>query len=295
MSRLPLRALLVSSLVGGLLMLARVDADEAAATTDGVPTVAIPAGAVPASAVEGPAAVADGPVIVVPAPSAAPAGEAAIPVPAGAEAGLRIDGEAAAAGAAGIDDGGPLPPKPRSGWVARFFWSPEYCNRNRGSREPQCGSPLQGFVLRDLIRVIDGREVDSCAVGSEALPTDILEQMTRFTRNKVETRASWRLYGRCSGLSASDYAAWAEFVDRRMVWPELFVPGGRDLQLKTTEITAGLNEENSSLGSEAVVLQCNRNWLASVDVCMDGAFNFDKSACPLASSCNTTVKVRGRR
>lgn len=279
MSRLPLRALLVSSLVGGLLMLARVDADEAAATTDGVPTVAIPAGAVPPAAVGGSAAVADVPVIAVPAPSAA-------------EAGIRIDAGAASADS---DDSGPLPPKPRSGWVARFFWSPEYCNRNRGSREPQCGSPLQGFVLRDLIRVIDGREVDSCAVGSEALPTDILQQMTRFTRNKVETRASWRLYGRCSGLSASDYAAWAEFVDRRMVWPELFVPGGRDLQLKAAEITAGLKEENVSLGDEAVVLQCNRNWLASVDVCMDGAFNFDKSACPLASSCSTAVKVRGRR
>lgn len=295
MSRLPLRALLVSSLVGGLLMLARVDADEAAATTDGVPTVTIPAGTVPATAVEGSAAVADVPVIVVPAPSAAQAGEAAIPVQAGAEAESQVDAEAAAAVAAESDDGGPLPPKPRSGWVARFFWSPEYCNRNRGSREPQCGSPLQGFVLRDLIRVIDGREVDSCAVGTEALPTDILEQMARFTRNKVETRASWRLYGRCSGLSASDYAAWSEFVDRRMVWPELFVPGGRDLQLKAAEITAGLKEENASLGGEAVVLQCNRNWLASVDVCMDGAFNFDKSACPLASSCNPAVKVRGRR
>ena len=38
------------------------------------------------------------------------------------------------------------PAKLRSGWVARLFWSPEYCNKHRGSREGQCGLPLQGFV-----------------------------------------------------------------------------------------------------------------------------------------------------
>ncbi len=183
---------------------------------------------------------------------------------------------------------------PRAGWLARFFWSPEYCDKNRGSKEEQCGVPRQGFVLRDLVHVVNDKDVDECPNGSLLMSPEMLAQMARFTKNKVETRTTWRLYGRCSGLSEVDYASWSEFVDRRMSWPENLVPGGRDVSTTAAEIVATLARDNPGLTAETVVLQCNRAWLKSVDLCLDENFHYDKKSCPRTSSCGSSIKVLGK-
>lgn len=187
-----------------------------------------------------------------------------------------------------------LPVKPRAGWVARFFWSPEYCDKNRGSKEKQCDAPLPGFVLRDLIHVVNGRDVDDCSGGSLLMSPEMLAQVARFTKNKAEARASWRLYGRCSGLSEIDYASLTEFVDRRMSWPEQLVPGGKDVSISAAELVATLARDNPGLSAETVVFQCNRSFLKSVDLCLDDNFRYDKNSCPLTSSCGSSIKVLGK-
>lgn len=183
---------------------------------------------------------------------------------------------------------------PRAGWLARFFWSPEYCDKNRGSKEVQCGVPRQGFVLRDLVHVVNDKDVDECPNGSLLMSPEMLAQMARFTKNKVETRTTWRLYGRCSGLSEVDYASWAEFVDRRMSWPASLAPGGKDVSTTAAEIIATLAQDNPGLTTETVVLQCNRAWLKSVDLCLDENFHYDKASCPRTSSCGSSIKVLGK-
>lgn len=165
--------------------------------------------------------------------------------------------------------------------MARFFWSPEYCDKNRGSKEPQCTPLVQGFVLRDLIHVVNGRDVDDCVGGSLLMSPVMLEQVSRFTKNKAEARASWRLYGRCSGLSEIDYASWTEFVDRRMSWPAKLVPGGKNVSISIAELVATLAEDNPGLTAETMVFQCNRSYLKSVDLCLDENFQYDKASCPL--------------
>lgn len=187
-----------------------------------------------------------------------------------------------------------VPARPRNGWVARFFWSPEYCDKNAGNKELQCNPQLQGFVLRDLIRVVNGRDVDDCAGGSLLMSPEMLEQVSRFTKNRAETRASWRLYGRCSGLSEIDYASWTEFVDRRMSWPDKLVPGGKNVSTTAAELAATLAADNAGLTAETVVFQCNRAWLKSVDLCLDANFQYDKASCPTTSSCGSIIKVLGK-
>ena len=307
MSRLPLSSRLLPALCAASLAAAAAfaqaqDATPTQATPSPVPTVSIPAASAQAvearaaetRAVEAAESQAAGeqeraaPVIVIAPPSNAPPSNAEVP------------GEAAAAPSEaavvepGSEDSEALPPMPRNGWVARFFWSPEYCDKNAGNKELQCNPQLQGFVLRDLIRVVNGRDVDDCAGGSLLMSPEMLEQVSRFTKNRAETRASWRLYGRCSGLSEIDYASWTEFVDRRMVWPETLVPGGKNVSTTAAELIAALAADNPGLSAETLVLQCNRSWLKSVDVCLDGSFQYDKAACPKTSSCGNTIKVLGK-
>lgn len=232
-------------------------------------------------------------------PAASPDVQALAPEAAAPEsvAAPEVAPEAAATPPAGVPqtvviDSVPL--QPRAGWVASFFWSPEYCDKNRGSKEEQCGVPLQGFVLRDLIHVVNDKDVDDCQNASLLMSPEMLAQMARFTKNKVETRTSWRLYGRCSGLSEVDYASWAEFVDRRMSWPEFLVPGGKDVSTSAAALAAALAVDNPGLTAETVVFQCNRAWLKSIDLCLDENFRYDKASCPRTSSCSSSIKVRGK-
>lgn len=181
-----------------------------------------------------------------------------------------------------------------NGWIARFFWSPQYCDRNRGSREPQC-APVQGFVLRDLIRVRDGKPVEGCSSGPMLLSPRILDQMLQFTRNLPETRASWRIYGRCSGLSEIDYAAYAERVDRRVWWPPAFSPELPDVEITAEALLAAVAAANDTLPVEALSTHCRNSVLESIDMRFDDNLEYVASGSPPAGNCKAKIRVRGKR
>lgn len=181
-----------------------------------------------------------------------------------------------------------------SGWLARFFWSPQYCDRNRGSREPQC-VPVQGFVLRDLIRIRDGKSVEGCSTGPGALSPDILNQILQYTLNLPETRASWRIYGRCSGLGEVDYAAYTELVDRRIWWPQEFSPEGPDVETTAGELLAAVAKANPELPVSAMSVHCRHSALESVDIRFDDSFNYaDRGVVP-EGNCRAKIRMRGKR
>lgn len=302
MSRLPLRPLLIASLFSSILLPVQLQAQQPASRD--VPSVAISPSTIPAGQL---GSAARAPVIVIqvrdpdyvepeaaaveqtePASAATPVAESPSPV---AEAPAADPVEATVA----VEEDEPLPPPSRDGWVARFFWSPDFCSRRKGSTEPQCQPPAQGFVLRDLIRVIDGKEIDDCKPGQTQMSPRMLEQLSRLTKNRREARATWRLYGRCSGMSEVDYVSWAEFVDRRIAWPEWLTPGGPDKRVNAEQLVQDLATDNSGLDAEEIVLQCDHKRLESVYVCMDGAFNFNAASCPPIKACKGRIRLSGSR
>ena len=180
-----------------------------------------------------------------------------------------------------------------SGWIAEFVWSPQYCSKYRDSREKQC-QQTNGFVLHDLVRVVDGRTADNCDHG-EALSQRILDQMAQFTKNRIQTQMTWRRHGRCSGLSETDYASFAEYVDRRMSWPADYQPGSPERVSTPAEVVTAIADDNPGLKPETVVLQCKRSQLESIRLCLDDRFELSESACLLSSNCGASVRLRPSR
>lgn len=180
-----------------------------------------------------------------------------------------------------------------SGWIARFVWSPEYCSKFADSHEAQCQQPV-GFVLQELVRVVDGREVVGCN-STRPFPEYLIDQMAMFTRNRLQTLRIWERYGRCSGLTEIDYAAYAAYVDRRMSWPTGYQPDRVTRVDSAAGLIAALAEENPQLPADALALQCQRRHLETVTVCLDDAFEASTSACPLRSNCGERLLLRASR
>ncbi|WP_293393590.1 hypothetical protein [Nevskia sp.] len=180
-----------------------------------------------------------------------------------------------------------------SGWIAEFVWSPQYCSKYRDSREKQC-QQTNGFVLHDLVRVVDGRTADNCDHG-EALSQRILDQMAQFTKNRIQTQMFWHRHGRCSGLSETDYASFAEHVDRRMSWPIGYQPGSPEQLSTPADVVAALKDDNPGLKEEALALRCKRRELEAVSLCLDDRFELSASACLLSSNCGESVRLRSSR
>lgn len=180
-----------------------------------------------------------------------------------------------------------------SGWVAEFIWSPEYCSKHRDSGEVQC---LQGhgFVLHEMRRVVDGRVAADCEDGA-ALSEAMLDQMAAFTRNRVQTLNTWRRHGRCSGLSETAYAAYAEYVDRRIIWPSAYAASAPEWQGSADELVAAVIADNPVLKPETVALQCRRRYLESINLCLDERFEWSATACPLPDNCGDSVRLRPGR
>ncbi|WP_293371113.1 hypothetical protein [Nevskia sp.] len=153
---------------------------------------------------------------------------------------------------------------------------------------------MQGFVLRDLIRVVDGKSLEGCTTGAVSLSPEILTQMLQFTKNAPETRASWRIYGRCSGLSEVDYAAYTELVDRRIWWPQAYSPDAPDVETTAQDILATVASANHKLPVDALSTHCRRSYLESVDIRFDDRFNYVRSSAPPDGNCKAAIRVRGK-
>ena len=180
-----------------------------------------------------------------------------------------------------------------SGWMAEFVWSPQYCSQHHDSREVQC-QQANGFVLQELVRIVDGRIADDCDDGA-LLSQNTVDQMARFTKNRVRTRLSWQRHGRCSGLSETDYAAFAEHVDRRMSWPVGYQPGSPEQLGTPADVIAAITDDNPGLNEQAMALRCKRRELVSITLCLDDRFELSASACLLSSNCGDSVRLRASR
>lgn len=177
-----------------------------------------------------------------------------------------------------------------SSWVASYYWSPQYCDDNLSSREPQCMQP-HGFLVEELIHIKDGRNLENCG-GEQPLDKNLVNRLMSVTLNRQGTEAKWLRYGACSGFSASEYAGQIEFMDRRVTWPSAYDPMYTYKNVGLIQLAQQISSENPDLNLQNMTFTCKGAWLESIELCMTSDFGYAHASCPKANSCGDKVNLR---
>lgn len=175
------------------------------------------------------------------------------------------------------------------GWLLTYVWSPEACQEDLSSDAAQCTEP-NGFLPRDLRRSNGNLSGNSCT--NEELSRELVARLIEVTSNKIMAKNAWDRYGKCGGLSPTDYVSTIELVDRRIQWPEAYSPQSTSKKIDISQLSQAIEKLNPGLDDHSLKFGCHREWLNQIQFCLDSNYNFDGSACAVASSCPPLVKLR---
>lgn len=168
-----------------------------------------------------------------------------------------------------------------AGWTLQLAWSPEYCESELTSKEPQC-TEERYFTVAALLPQVDGARA---ACERDPLTEDEVGRWLAVIPNRAQIRKIWKSVGACSGLGSADYYTQLERASRRVAPPARFSGVTEPQQATRTELKAAFIDSNPGLSEDAIVLQCRGRWLSGVEVCMDADFEF--------RSCSITDRCRG--
>lgn len=184
-----------------------------------------------------------------------------------------------------------VPPQPEA-WVVSFAWSPEYCKRNLGAKEPQCLT-AHYFALSGLFPG-HSRPAGDCR--GEAFPKALLPRALDALPNEEQLQKVWRREGTCTGLGAEEYLLQLERAGRRLLIPEQFKnPGREGLTMSPAELKASFSADNPGMPAEALSLRCRSKWLEEIRVCLDRDFQFQPCADQVSRECPDTLRLRPLR
>lgn len=171
-------------------------------------------------------------------------------------------------------------------YLLALSWSPSYC-ADAGDRDPvQCGRDRRfAFVVHGLWPQHERGWPSDCKTPfardvSPALKQSMLDIMP--SPRLVEHE--WDTHGACSGLTPDAYFALTRRVRERVVIPSSFRALDRTLMITGADVEASFVNANPGLKRDMIAVQCDRNRLKEVRVCVtkSGAFR----------SCGTDVRDR---
>lgn len=167
-------------------------------------------------------------------------------------------------------------------WTLRLAWSPDYCEANLTSKEPQCTEERYFTVDGLLPHFADGAKPD-CS--KDSLSDEEAERWLVTIPNRAQIKKTWKRQGACSGLNSADYYTQLERASRRLVVPGEFSAVTETLRISRAALKSAFIDRNPGLKEENLVLDCHGRTLAGVNICFDAEFQYQ--ACGIAESCGS--------
>ncbi len=171
-----------------------------------------------------------------------------------------------------------LPPGPARGaergsgfdyYVLALSWSPSYCEDNGDRSSYQCdGGRDFGFVAHGLWPQNETGWPEFCDA-SARVPDRTVDAMLPIMPAKGLIYHQWKKHGTCSGLDPRAYFATVKDAYDSVVIPAELVRLERTLTIDPAVIEAAFIEANPTLDADEIVVNCARNRLREVRVCLD--------------------------
>ena len=165
------------------------------------------------------------------------------------------------------------------GWTLHLVWSPDYCEDDLTSKEPQC-TEERYFTIDGLQPRFDGDKPD-CV--DERLSDEEAERWMTTIPNRAQIKKTWKRQGACSGLDSAGYYTQLERGSRRVLVPAEFSDVTEARHTTVQAAKAAFIRDNPGLGVDAIALDCHGRSLAGVSVCFDADFQYQ--ACSIAARC----------
>lgn len=177
------------------------------------------------------------------------------------------------------------------GWVAGLSWTPQYCDINASSKEPQCLGEHY-FVIDRLAPQFAVGTAPECAADG-GLDRAAIDRLMWMVPNRYTLRQLWSTQGRCSGLSRDEYFVQVERARRRILIPPAYLSRPDQLDTTPEQLRLAFIEANPGMTEAGINVNCStRRWLREVRVCLDADFGFRDCQAASEETCGDDIRVR---
>jgi ribonuclease T2 len=168
-------------------------------------------------------------------------------------------------------------------YVLSLSWSPSFCAaaaERDGGRVPgmQCGARPYSFVVHGLWPQYERGFPEYCQQPSPRLYHGIVESMLDLMPAPRLVYNEWDKHGTCSGLSAQDYFDTVRKARAAIKIPPDYVDLKAPLAVAPAAVVEAFIKANSGLAADGVAVDCDKNRLTEVRLCLTKDLKF--RACP---------------
>jgi ribonuclease T2 len=171
-------------------------------------------------------------------------------------------------------------------YVLSLSWSPSFCEA-AGERAPeqQCGARPYAFVVHGLWPQYEKGFPEFCQVPSPRLDRNILSSMLDLMPAPRLIYHEWDRHGTCSGLSQRAYFETIRKARAMVKIPAEYLDLKAAITVTPDAVEEAFVQANPGLTREAVSVNCDRQRLREVRLCVSKEFRFrdcaeiDRRAC----------------
>ncbi|MGH8517350.1 MAG: ribonuclease T2 family protein [Panacagrimonas sp.] len=208
---------------------------------------------------------------------------------------LRILVMVAALASCGTGDGtsaSPVTAAPFDYWVLALSWSPEYCaSKDARPDSNQCTRPRE-FIVHGLWPQFERGYPASCDTGTRVSQATA-DRLAPLVPDRGLVFHQWRKHGSCSGMGPDDYFATLERAGRGITVPSAWLrEASRERAVRREDVEQAFIESNPGLSGDAIAVDCHRDYLREIRVCLDLSLAPRPCGADVPDACPGTVRVR---
>jgi ribonuclease T2 len=161
-------------------------------------------------------------------------------------------------------------------YVLSLSWSPSYCEAaGKKANKYQCGKrPAYGFIVHGLWPQYEHGYPRDCKSDAERkVPRERMNALSDLMPGYGLVIHEWRTHGMCTGLSQEDY-----FATLRQAYESVSIPSGFTRSqgggVKPSDVEEAFVAANPGMPPDGVSVDCDRNYLREVRICLTKDMRF---------------------